>query len=151
MEKQHLMRVHDNHTKCLTYTDKILLDDLLLMATSEYTQVRIDSQHTLEDSMERFTSLPRYVLPTLLKDIRPDSVISHEKLKGILHILSHRTMTFLITRYWDTIEMSWALIAQANLSEKPSIISLSEELIKEIQSEYKPLNIKAKVTEALLL
>lgn len=70
---------------------------------------------------------------------------SHEKLKGILYLLSDYSMLYFYTHYWESMHMSWKLIAQADKSEKFSIITLSEQLMSLMKLVYTKLNIKNEV------
>lgn len=140
------MRVLDQHSAPFTYTDKMLLDDLTTMATSDYTEVRMDSQRVLFGCLEVFDFSARSILPQMLENIKPNSNVSHEKLKGTLYILQYSRLIYLISHYWEAMVSSWILIVQANQSEKPSIVSLIDQLIKRIQGKYETLKIERTVS-----
>lgn len=146
VQLQHEMRVLDRHSVPYTETDKMVIKDLVLMSTSDYTEVRIDSQKVLFACLEMFDYSARSILPLLLENIKPDPDISHEKLKGTLYILQYPRLLYLITHYWEAMVKAWPMIVKADQSEKPSIVKLVNLLVLRLESKYDTLGFKRQVT-----
>jgi len=146
VQLQHDMRVLDQHSAPFAHTDKLIVDDLLVMGTSDYAEVRIYGQKILFGCLEVFDVSSRYILPKLLHNIHPDTQVSHEKLKGTLYILQYSRVVYLLVHDWKIMALSWVPIVQANRLEKPSIVRLLNLLIKRIQSKYETKKIERKVS-----
>lgn len=145
LQLQHDMRVLDQHSAPFTHTDKLIIDDLIVMGTSDYAEVRIHGQKILFGCLEVFDVATRYILPKLMANINPQLQASHEKLKGTLYILQYSRVIHLLVHDWRVMALSWVTIVQANQSEKPSIVKLLNYLIKRMQSKFETTKIERRV------
>ena len=145
VQLQHDMRVLDQHSAPFTFTDKMIIDDLIVMGTSDYAEVRIHGQKILFGCLEVFDFATRYILPRLMENINPQLQTSHEKLKGTLYILQYSRVIHLLVHDWRVMALSWVTIVQANQSEKPSIVKLLNYLIRRMQSKFETMKMERKV------
>jgi len=144
---QHDMRVLDRHSSPFTDADQLIVSDLLTLSLSDYAEVRMESQQTLFSCLEMFDYAARFILPKLLDNIKADSGVSHETLKGTLYILQYSRVVYLITHYWEAMVKAWPDIIKADYSEKPSIVMLLNKLTHKITSKFDSLSLDRKVGE----
>ncbi|XP_065838430.1 proteasome activator complex subunit 4-like [Oscarella lobularis] len=129
---QHERRVVE-HKRCqFTKTHLLLTKDLFQLSTSSYTEVRLKCQQALAASFESFRHSSRFLLPDLLEKLKSADHISHEEFKGALYILLTTRCVYLCYGQWDTLAKIWPALVQADHSEKPSVLSLINQLIGNI-------------------
>lgn len=147
VQLQHDMRLISKRLPRYTIIDEMVVNDLLILSTSDYTEVRVDAQKVLFGCFEALDFSVRSVLPTLLENLKPESMSSHEKLKGTLYVLLYSRVLHLISQYWEFMEMIWPALVCLDQSEKPSIITLIGRLVSRVQSKYETLSLHRSVSE----
>lgn len=108
------------------------------------------SQQVLFSCIDMFDYCARYILPKLLKNLKSDSDISHDKLKGTLYILQSPRMIHLITHYMEVAAVAWPAIIAADHSEKPSIVGLLQKLSQKLTSNFDTLSFRRKVASLFI-
>ena len=103
------------------------------------------SQQVLFSCIDMFDYCARYILPKLLENLKSDSDISHDKLKGTLYILQSPRMIHLVTHYMEIAAVAWPAIIAADHSEKPSIVGLLLKLSQKLTSKFDTLSFRRKV------
>jgi len=146
VQLQHDMRLLERQSTPLTKMDKLLIDDLLVLATSVYTEVRIKAQKMLFACFDMFDYSARAVLPDVLKKLKDDPDVSHEAFKGSVHILLNNRMQYLVTHYWKMMVEAWPKIIEADHSEKPSMVKIIDKLIDSMQTTFDCVGIHRTVT-----
>lgn len=102
-----------------------LMKDLILLATSHYSEVRCQAQETLFNCFRSFPYSYRVTLPDVLSILNKENDTSHEQFKGALYVvLGHKGSSLLTARDWSTLNVLWPALVNAKHSEKPSIIRL---------------------------
>lgn len=119
------MRLMNKSMTRFTELHKQLMKDLMLLATSHYSEVRCQAQETLFNCFRSFPFSYRLTLPDLVKNLGKDEDSNHEQFKGSLYLLLGRRNSSLLTaRDWSTLNILWPALVNAKHSEKPSIIRL---------------------------
>ena len=119
------MRLMNKSMTRFTELHQLLMKDLMLLATSHYSEVRCQAQDTLFNCFRTFPFSYRLTLPDLVKNLCKDSDSNHEQFKGSLYVIIGRRGSSLLTaRDWSTLNLLWPALVNAKHSEKPSIIRL---------------------------
>ena len=138
--KQHykwlLQRCH------VRFTDKHkqVMDNLMRLSTSHYSSVRQTAQATLLGIPSFFRNSERLLLPRLT-ELLSSPEVSHDEFKGTLYIVK----PYLALHCWTILEQVWPLVVNANLSEKPSIVELQNEIYEGMTDNFTTFDIEQKV------
>ncbi|XP_022243744.1 proteasome activator complex subunit 4-like [Limulus polyphemus] len=144
---QHEVRVLELQRMPFSTIHKELMNDLLRLATSHYSEVRIKAQSTLQACFRLFPLSYKIFLPDILNLLTVDTVVSHEKFKGSLFILlGQKQKSPLILHDWDVLKKTWPAIIKAQHSEKPSIINLLNQISENIQKYMNTPQLQLKVS-----
>lgn len=90
-----------------------MFENLLSLATSHYSNVRIKGQDALFRCMNNFSHSYKQLIPRLVASLQKDEAISHEEFKGALYVLlGLKNKTILTKHDWHTLEqvtINWNL------------------------------------------
>uniref|UniRef100_A0A0P4W4D0 Proteasome activator complex subunit 4 C-terminal domain-containing protein n=1 Tax=Scylla olivacea TaxID=85551 RepID=A0A0P4W4D0_SCYOL len=122
-------RILENSVTHLTQTHNAVMNSLMHLATSQYSEVRSKSQHTLSQIFQSFPYSYKLVLPSLISSLQVNPTEQHEKFKGSLYLLLGRQgKSLMVRRDWESLNMVWPALIASQHSEKPSIIRLMNAL-----------------------
>eukprot|EP00092_Neocalanus_flemingeri_P031411 GFUD01034116.1.p1 GENE.GFUD01034116.1~~GFUD01034116.1.p1 ORF type:complete len:1998 (+),score=527.07 GFUD01034116.1:71-6064(+) len=122
---QHQSRMIENSNRDFTKTHQLIYDDLLLLATNHYSEVRIKGQEVLGRGMKHFSHSYQLLVPKLVELLKKDENISHEQFKGALYVILGSKGKSLLTKHnWETFAALCPAVIEASHSEKPSIIKV---------------------------
>eukprot|EP00794_Sanderia_malayensis_P017773 gene17773-19549_t len=142
------MRLLERQSSPLTEMDKLLIDDLVQLSTSVYTEVRIKAQRLMFSCFEIFDYSARSILPTVLEKLKDDPAISHEEFKGALHILLNSKMLYLTSHYWEVMVNAWPRIIEADHSEKPSMVRIIDKLVVNLHDKFDSVALRRQVSQS---
>ena len=127
---QHESRVLENSNKNFTETHKTIYEDLLLLATNHYSEVRIKGQEVLSRGIKHFSHSYHLLVPRLLELLQKTDEVSHEQFKGALYVILGVQGKSLLTKHsWEMFSQLCPAVIRASHSEKPSIIKVFSALI----------------------
>lgn len=162
-KKQHLRHMHlervmiqqELRIECrncsFTLTHKQILEDLLELAVSRYSEIRISAQSKLFGMIQYFPYSFTLLTDKIKEILKMDSVENHEKFKGCLYILLGPKNSPIVARHdWDFIKEIWPLIVKSMPSEKPSIVNLIAALSDSVQKYFPTIAIKLTIPERTL-
>ncbi|XP_034040183.1 proteasome activator complex subunit 4A isoform X2 [Thalassophryne amazonica] len=126
-----------------------LLQDLLRLSTSTYSQVRGRAQSVLFTALGTYNFCCRDMIPHVLEFINPDnSNVTLQQFKGALYCLlgNHSGVCLANLHDWECIVQTWPAIVRSGLSsamslEKPSIVRLFDDLADKIHRQYETIGI----------
>lgn len=122
---QHESRVLEGAVCDLTHTHRRIMENLLKLSTSQYSQVRSKAQGTLNSVFQYFPYSYKLVLPELVEYLKKDPIENHDQFKGALYLLlGYKNKSLMVRRDWTSLNMVWPTLLAAKHSEKPSIIRL---------------------------
>ncbi|KAK8403278.1 hypothetical protein O3P69_000420 [Scylla paramamosain] len=122
-------RILENSVTHLTQTHNAVMNSLMHLATSQYSEVRSKSQHTLSQIFQSFPYSYKLVLPSLISSLQVNPTEQHEKFKGSLYLLLGRQgKSLMVRRDWESLNLVWPALIASQHSEKPSIIRLMNAL-----------------------
>eukprot|EP00118_Oscarella_pearsei_P016564 m.158850 g.158850 ORF g.158850 m.158850 type:complete len:1318 (+) comp38755_c1_seq1:297-4250(+) len=147
---QHEQRILEHKNCRLTQTHLLLMEDLFKLSTSQYTEVRVKCQRALTNAFEAFRHSARVLLPSLLEKLKSADHISHEEFKGTLYVLLSARCNYLCFGQWDTLAKIWPALVQADHSEKPSVLSLMTQLVRNIAVRSNSPAIRQQVPDGCL-
>ncbi|XP_014668208.1 PREDICTED: proteasome activator complex subunit 4-like [Priapulus caudatus] len=149
---QHERRIMDKSKFQFTDLHQRSLEDLFLLSTSRYSQVRARAQAVMSTVMHDFPHCYTRILPRTLALLKEDPDISHEQLKGALYILRGNVKsTCLATKHdWKVLSQVWPAIIEAQHSEKLSIIDMLDLLVDRISKNIDTLSLTVTVPDAVL-
>ena len=123
---QHESRMIENANKNFTEMHRQIYNDLLILSTSHYAEVRIKGQEVLGKALKFFSYSYEEVVPRLVALLGGGNDISHEQFKGALYlVLGPKGKSLLIKHNWETFAALCPAVVQASHSEKPSIIKVT--------------------------
>ena len=127
---QHESRVLENSNKNFTETHRIIYDDLLLLATNHYSEVRIKGQDILGKAVKHFSHSYQLLTPKLIQLLQKTEEVSHEQFKGALYVILGAKGKSLLTKHnWEVFAELCPAVIEASHSEKPSIIKVFTALV----------------------
>lgn len=150
IQLQHEMRVLDDRSCYMSALQELLITDLFSLSTSVYTEVRAKAQKVLSLCFESFLYSARFLMDSIVGKLKPDPGVSHEQFKGSLYILLNTRVQYLMTHYWEIIEKIWLAVAQAEHSEKPSIIALINLITDKITKKYDAVAVSRTVSTSAI-
>ncbi|KAK7086905.1 Proteasome activator complex subunit 4 [Halocaridina rubra] len=122
-------RVLENSTSNLTKTHSDIMNSLLQLSVSQYSEVRSKAQNILSQIFQYFPYSYKLILPDLIKYLSVDPTENHEQFKGSLYLLLGRqSKSLMVRRDWKSLNTVWPALIAAKHSEKPSIIKLMNAL-----------------------
>ncbi|XP_037083000.1 proteasome activator complex subunit 4B-like isoform X1 [Pollicipes pollicipes] len=131
VQLQHNQRVIFSHVTPLTDTLKVVMEDVLKLSTNRYSYVRQLAQSVLVMCMQNSSQAYMALWPRLVEMLQtPD--LSHEQLKGLLHVvLGPGSHSLLRVHNWPMAAQLWPALLTCVGSEKDSIVVLMERLRKD--------------------
>ncbi|KAI1295461.1 Proteasome activator complex subunit 4 [Halotydeus destructor] len=147
---QHELRMSMANICAFTQLHNDLMEDLLLLSMSHYSEVRSKAQETLNICFRFHPYAYRRLLPALANAISKDSSVSHEEFKGALFvILGRKGRSILTVSDWETVHSVWISLVNAKHSEKPSIIRLLGNLSDCVQKYFETIWLVHKVPDSV--
>ncbi|XP_052006994.1 proteasome activator complex subunit 4A-like isoform X1 [Xyrauchen texanus] len=145
MEGCNYMRIHQD-----------LMNDLLKLSTSRYSQVRSRAQNVLFTALGTYNFCCRDIIPAVLEYLDPHRTdVTHQQFKGALYCLlgNHSGISLPNLQYWDCISVTWPAIVHSGMSpsmslEKPSVVRLFDDLADKIHRQYETISIDFSIPES---
>ncbi|KAK8767206.1 hypothetical protein V5799_006012 [Amblyomma americanum] len=149
---QHEMRVLSHYKSLFTDMHRNLMLDLSRLATSHYSEVRIQAQEVLGNCVNSYLGSHSLLLEGLTQLLTPEHPeVTHEQFKGALYtLLGKKQRTMLVLCDWPFLGQLWPALVGARHSEKPSIIWLLEHILETLQKHLETMQIALKVPESCL-
>ncbi|XP_046402715.1 proteasome activator complex subunit 4A-like [Ischnura elegans] len=148
---QHEARVQSacSSSSPLTYTHQCLMLNLLNLATSHYSEVRCRAQSVLATSLQYFSYSYTIIMPELLKILKEDSNVNHERFKGALYVLLGPKLQPLLTKHnWEMIIELWPTIIQMQPSEKLSVVKLVDSIEDTMHKHFLTITIELEIPDS---
>lgn len=124
-----------------------LMDDLLMLSTSFYAEIRRKAQELVNIHISYFPLHIKFVVDALLVHLDKNSDSSHEAFKGALYVIvGENGKSLLNVSDWKLQHKIWMSFVHAKHSEKPSIFKLLNSGVEFISQHYEPLPLSFKVT-----
>uniref|UniRef100_A0A673KSV0 Proteasome activator complex subunit 4A n=1 Tax=Sinocyclocheilus rhinocerous TaxID=307959 RepID=A0A673KSV0_9TELE len=146
---QHELRNLIKEGCCYRSVHQDLINDLLRLSTSRYSQVRSKAQNVLFTALGTYNLCCRDVIPAVLKYLDPDRTdVTQQQFKGALYCLlgNHSVICLANLQYWDCITLTWPVIVRSGMSpsmslEKPSVVRLFDDLADKIHRQYETIGV----------
>lgn len=120
-----------------TESHRQVLLKLLHLSTSHYSAVRTLAQSKLFCLLAIFPYSYRCIVNDVVKYLELDSNEHHESFKGILYVICGlRRSRLIVKNDWHLVKMIWLSLLRTNLSEKPSVTRLLDNINDIIHSEF---------------
>lgn len=144
---QQEMRILSRHLSYFTELHRDLMLDLSRLATSHYSEVRIQAQEVLGNCVHSYPGSHTLLLGGLMELLTPERPeVTHEQFKGALYtLLGKKQRTMLVLCDWPFLDSLWPALVSARHSEKPSIIWLLEHILETLQKHLETIQIAIKV------
>lgn len=131
-----------------TQSHKTILDNLLKLSTSHYSAVRALAQSKLFTIINKYSFAYTYILDDIVNYLDLDSNEHHESFKGILYVIGGtRRGRLIVKNNWVTIEKLWLALLETNLSEKPSVVRLTDMIMEAIHNEFPTVCIEVDISD----
>ena len=148
---QHETRLVENVNRDFTEHHKQIFNDILELATNQYSEVRIKAQDLMGKCHRHFAYSYRVVLPRLLELLKTDEGVTHEQYKGALYVLlGHSGKSMANKNCWETFEKVCPAILTSSLSEKPSVIEVWTKLAETIFNHMDTIAIKIELSDQVV-
>uniref|UniRef100_A0A672S8A5 Proteasome activator subunit 4 n=1 Tax=Sinocyclocheilus grahami TaxID=75366 RepID=A0A672S8A5_SINGR len=153
---QHELRNLTKEGCCYRSVHQDLINDLLRLSTSRYSQVRSKAQNVLFTALGTYNLCCRDVIPAVLKYLDPDRTdVTQQQFKGALYCLlgNHSVICLANLQYWDCITLTWPVIIRSGLSpsmslEKSSVVRLFDDLADKIHCQYETIGVDFSIPES---
>uniref|UniRef100_A0A673KHP7 Proteasome activator complex subunit 4A n=1 Tax=Sinocyclocheilus rhinocerous TaxID=307959 RepID=A0A673KHP7_9TELE len=153
---QHELRNLIKEGCCYRSVHQDLINDLLRLSTSRYSQVRSKAQNVLFTALGTYNLCCRDVIPAVLKYLDPDRTdVTQQQFKGALYCLlgNHSVICLANLQYWDCITLTWPVIVRSGMSpsmslEKPSVVRLFDDLADKIHRQYETIGVDFSIPES---
>lgn len=131
-----------------TASHKTIMINLLKLATSHYSAVRSLAQTRLFTMIGTYVLSYKSILDEIINYLALDSNEHHECFKGILFIIGGtRRGRLILQNSWDTIEKLWLALLKTNLSEKPSVVRLMDNINDAMHNEFLTVSIEIHIPD----
>jgi proteasome activator subunit 4 len=127
-----------------------IIEDLVDLSISSYSQVRSSAQQVVQIALDIYLFGARKILPKIIPSLKSSPEISHEKFKGSLYLLLSPALISAIVHDWQIMRSIVPLLAQADHSEKPTILNLISHIHNSIQKSYDGFSLKFEVSNTCL-
>ncbi|CAB3398985.1 unnamed protein product [Caenorhabditis bovis] len=129
-----------------------ILKMLLRVATSSYSQNRAKAQNILLGKLREHPYSYKYIVDDILYYLNPDNQVTHEQLKGALHLLiDGKKQAVCLRMEFEQQSRIWPALVGVRHSEKPSIIFLLESAQNLIVDNYESYRMKYDWPEACVV
>uniref|UniRef100_A0A671S8A7 Proteasome activator complex subunit 4A-like n=1 Tax=Sinocyclocheilus anshuiensis TaxID=1608454 RepID=A0A671S8A7_9TELE len=153
---QHELRNLTKEGCCYRSVHQDLINDLLQLSTSRYSQVRSKAQNVLFTALGTYNLCCRDVIPAVLKYLDPDRTdVTQQQFKGALYCLlgNHSVICLANLQYWDCITLTWPVIVRSGMSpsmslEKSSVVRLFDDLADKIHHQYETIGVDFSIPES---
>lgn len=144
------MRVRNRVVTKFTNVHADLINDLIKLSVSHYSEVRQKAQDTLHSAFGRNPYIYKLAIDPILKLISKDAEANHEAFKGSLHLLlGKKTRSILIVNDWQSIHEVWLALVNAQHSEKPSIIRLLRTISDTVLRYFESVPLVVKIPDQI--
>jgi len=149
---QHETRLVENVNRDFTESHQQIFHDIVDLATSYYSVVRIKAQELIGKCHRHFAFSYKVVLPRLLLSLNTDDGnVSHEQYKGALYVmLGHGGKSLANKCCWQTFEKVCPAILTSSLSEKPSIIKVWSKLVETIFNHMDTFAVRTSLDDSVI-
>jgi proteasome activator subunit 4 len=147
---QHELRILKCNMSTLTSLHLKIIEDLVDLSISSYSQVRSSAQQVVQIALDIYLFGARKILPKIIPSLKSSPEISHEKFKGSLYLLLSPALISAIVHDWQIMRSIVPLLAQADHSEKPTILNLISHIHNSIQKSYDGFSLKFEVSNTCL-
>lgn len=146
---------HDLREECrrppFTASHRDIVLSLTELATSRYSEVRIQAQTKLFGILSMYPFSYRCILDRLVNNLKLDSNVHHDTFKGTLYLLAgQRQYKLILKNDWEVIEKLWLGLLNTNLSEKPSIVVLMDIISDSMNQELTTITIGTEFDDDLI-
>uniref|UniRef100_A0A672KRB5 Proteasome activator subunit 4 n=1 Tax=Sinocyclocheilus grahami TaxID=75366 RepID=A0A672KRB5_SINGR len=153
---QHELRNLTKDGCCYRSVHQDLINDLLRLSTSRYSQVRSKAQNVLFTALGTYSLCCRDVIPAVLEYLDPDRTdVTQQQFKGALYCLfgNHSGICLANLQYWDCIALTWPAILRSGMSpsmslEESSVVRLFDDLADKIHRQYETIGIDFSIPES---
>lgn len=146
VQLQQELRMLNSCKRRYTERHQTMLFDLFNLSVSRYSDVRKKAQGVLFLGFHNLHYSYRSVIPTVIRNLKDGKTPEHV-FKGTLYIVFGVGKKNIATKCnWSVLGDLWPAIAQAQHSEKPSIIKVIDEIINKIVKNMESIAIDIKVT-----
>lgn len=140
---QHELRIRNRGVSAFTTLHQEIMDDLVVLCVSHYSEVRQKAQETLNSYFGHFSFAYRLVVPPILQLISKGSDSNHESFKGALYVLlGKRGRSILTVSDWETVRTIWLAVVDAKHSEKPSILKLLGAIREKVSKYFETITVE---------
>ncbi|XP_015588278.1 proteasome activator complex subunit 4B [Cephus cinctus] len=145
---QHESRLQ-SQSHCLTETHKLIMLELLTLATSTYAGIRIEAQTVLFSILQHYAYSYTFLIPRIVEILAMDPEENHDAHKGVLYLLLGPEQDPLLTkRDWPLVKILWPAIVTSKPSEKLSVIRLKEILVDSVHKHFPTTAIALEVPDS---
>uniref|UniRef100_A0A8C1XAY8 Proteasome activator subunit 4a n=1 Tax=Cyprinus carpio TaxID=7962 RepID=A0A8C1XAY8_CYPCA len=153
---QHELRNLTMEGCCYRSVHQDLINDLLRLSTSRYSQVRSKAQNMLFTALGTYSLCCRDIIPAVLEYLDPDRTdVTQQQFKGALYCLlgNHSGICLANLQYWDCIALTWPAIVRSGMNpsmslEKSSVVRLFDDLADRIHRQYETIGIDFSIPES---
>ncbi|RZF34164.1 hypothetical protein LSTR_LSTR003574 [Laodelphax striatellus] len=137
----------------LTETHCSILESMLALSVSRYSEVRSKAQSKLIAAMEAYPYSYKLVVPKLIENLQIDPSEEHERFKGTLYVIcgmksNHSNFPILTKLDWEHLSTLWPELVRMKPSEKPSVIRMLENLNEIVHKHFPTASISLEVPES---
>lgn len=137
-------------TPLFTPTHKLIMFNLIKLATSHYSAVRCLAQAKLFGMFGTYSFAYKTVLDEIVVYMGKDPNVNHEEFKGALYMIgTNRKLRLILRRDWECVEKLWIAMLKTQLSEKLSILRLTDTIIDAIYNEFQTLATEITVSDKI--
>lgn len=131
-----------------TDSHRLIMFNLLRLSTSHYSTIRSISQAKLFSMIHTYSFSYKCILDEIVRYIGIDSNENHESFKGILYVIGGtRRGRMVVRNNWTTIQKIWLALLKTNLSEKPSVVRLTDMIQNAIHNEFPTVSIELEIPD----
>ncbi|GAB6022437.1 hypothetical protein CHUAL_006550 [Chamberlinius hualienensis] len=148
----HQMRVVDCGSNRFSELHQKAMIDLFSLSISHYSEVRCMAQWVLGECFFRLPFSYRAILPQLQNLIENVSTLSHDKLKGLLHVLlgDQHSYCLLARREWDVLLKLWPIVIKTPISDRPSTNLLLDSIVNRVRKHMDTFLIYYQIPDRVL-
>ncbi|XP_029642324.1 proteasome activator complex subunit 4 [Octopus sinensis] len=144
---QHELRMLLSVKKKFTSTHRSLLQDLLALSTSRYSEVRKKGQSLLFHMFLNFHYSYNLLLPEIVNNLTDPNAPEH-KLKSSLHIIQGNVSKALVVkREWNVLNALWPAVAKAQHSSELSVLRLIDDVNSRVSKSFETPAIKIETSD----
>lgn len=146
---------HDLREECnrplFTEAHRDIMVSLVTLATSRYSEVRIQAQLKLFSMLALYPYSYKCISDILVENLKVDPNEEHDRFKGTLFVMAgQRRIKPILKNDWVELRKLWLGLLTTKLSEKPSIVALMDYLTDVINQELTTITINIQIPDSLI-